>query len=133
MDSNSDQYKSLGSVGGAGSSAQPGGFVAGPQIAGKGGVRGDASTGMIGSPKAGGDVRVGGHFGQTTSAAPAASGYAQGDMFAPVGQTSDDGSQPMGSPGHGDARAGGAFGKTSKSSNAGTGFNQGDQFAAVKK
>ena len=124
MDSNSQQYKTLGSVGGAGSSATAGGFNQGNSIAG---VRatGDSSPRMAGSPKAGGDVRNGGHFGPTTSAAASGSGYNQGDQFAGTGGFTPVGPGPTGGLTHGgDVR--------SASSSAGT-FNQGDQLAAKVK
>jgi hypothetical protein len=95
MQDNAQQYKTLGSVGGAGSSATAGGYNQGNQISGIGGARGDSSSQHAGSPKAGGDVRTGGHFGPTTSAAPAG-GYAQGDTFAATGGTSKLGSAPKG-------------------------------------
>ena len=128
MQDNAQQYKTLGSVGGAGSSATPGGYNQGNQIAG---VRatGDSSPRMAGSPKAGGDVRVGGHFGPTTSAANSASGYNQGDEFAAPGGQRDSGSGPKGglSAGGNVLTGGGA------SAAAGTGYNQGDTLVASTK
>ena len=128
MDSNSQQYKTLGSVGGAGSSATAGGYNQGNMIAGVH-TRGDSSPAMIGSPKPGGDVRVGGPFGPTTSAAPAASGYAQGDQYATSGGVTDGGSGPQGGlKAGGNILTGGGA-----SAAAGTGYNQGDTLVASKK
>lgn len=128
MESNSQQYKTLGSVGGPAASATAGGYNQGNQIAG---VRatGDSSPRMAGSPKAGGDVRVGGHFGPTTDAANAASGYNQGDEFAAAGGTTDTGSPVKGGlkPGGNILTGGGA------SAAMGTGFNQGNQLVAKVK
>ena len=128
METNSQQYKTLGSVGGAGSSATAGGYNQGNQIAGVH-TRGDSSPQMAGSPKPGGDVRVGGRFGPTTSAANAASGYNQGDEFAASGGVTDTGSAPKGGlkPG-GNILTGGG-----KSAAAGTGYNQGDTLVAKAK
>ena len=95
METNSQQYKTLGSVGGAGSSATAGGYNQGAQIAGSH-ASGDSSPRMAGSPKPGGDVRMGGHFGPTTAAANAASGYNQGDQFAAAGGVTDTGKAPKG-------------------------------------
>ena len=130
MESTSQQYKTLGPVGGPGSSAQAGGFVSGPIIAGQGGVRGDSGDRLIGNPKPGGDVRNGGHFGPTTSAAPAASGYAQGDQFAMDGGISGaPGNAPKGALATGvDARTKGAG-----AASASGVYNQGMQLAAKTK
>ena len=95
METNSQQYKTLGSVGGAGSSATAGGYNQGAQIAGSH-ASGDSSPRMAGSPKSGGDVRVAGHFGSTTSAANAGTGYNQGDQFAATGGVTDTGKAPKG-------------------------------------
>lgn len=128
MDSNSQQYKTLGSVGGAGSSATPGGYNQGNQIAG---VRatGDSSPRMAGSPKSGGDVRVGGHFGPTTAAAASGSGYNQGDEFAASHESGITGSAP-----YGGAKAGGnILTGGGASAAAGTGYNQGGSMTTKVK
>jgi hypothetical protein len=80
---------------------------------------------MAGSPKAGGDVRVGGHFGPTTDAA-VVGGYNQGDQFA---ATLGDGSAVKGNlKTGGDVRNG-----PGKSAPEASGYAQGDQFAGKKK
>jgi hypothetical protein len=134
MQDNAQQYKTLGSVGGPGSSATPGGYNQGNQIAG---VRatGDSSPQMAGSPKSGGDVRMGGHFGPTTSAANSASGYNQGDEFAAAGGVTDTGNAPKGGLKGGGNILGGALDSQGnpKPSQAANGFNQGDMFAGKAK
>jgi hypothetical protein len=134
MQDNAQQYKTLGSVGGAGSSATAGGYNQGNQIAG---VRatGDSSPRMAGSPKAGGDVRVGGHFGPTASAANAASGYNQGDQFAASHESGITGSAPYGGAKAGGNILGGALDSQGnpKPAQAANGFNQGDMFAGKAK
>jgi hypothetical protein len=128
METNPERFKTLGSVGGAGSSAVAGGFSAGPMIAAQGGSRGDSSPQFVGAPKSGGDARVGGHFGSTTAAANPASGYNQGDQFAAgIGEGSQVG---MGGIKKGSSSA--LDGKGSAAASAGQ-FNQGDQFAAKVK
>ena len=133
MQDNANQYKTLGSVGGMGSSASAGGFSAGPQIAGKGGARNDSSPQMAGTPKAGGNVLVGGHFGPSTAAAPAGS-FAQGDAFA-ASKESGFGPGPVGG-----AKAGGNLMSDAldsqgnpKASQGANGYNQGDMFAGKAK
>ena len=127
METNSQQYKTLGSVGGAGSSATAGGYNQGAQIAGVH-ARGDSSPQMAGSPKSGGDARVGGHFGPTTAAANPASGYNQGDQFAAgIGEGNQVG---LGGVKKGSSSA--LDGKGSAAASAGQ-YNQGDQFAAKVK
>jgi len=136
MEDNADQFKTLGSVGGMGSSAKAGGFSAGPMIAGQGGSRGDSSPRMAGSPKSGGNVLVGGHFGPTTSPAQAADGYNQGDEFAMSKESAPFGN----SKSLGGAKAGGNLLNKAlddqgnpKAAPAQSGFAQGDMFEAKKK
>lgn len=108
--------KKLGSVGGAGSSATPGGYNQGNSIAAKGNYSGavDGIQQM--------DLRKGNAAGFGPSPAPAGTGYKQGDMFAAQkGRSSVDG-QPTVSTG--DLRGG--------SAKTGT-YNQGNQFGASKK
>jgi hypothetical protein len=133
MQDNAEQYKTLGSVGGMGSSAQAGGFSAGPNIAGKGGARGDSSPQMAGKPKSGGNVLVGGHFGPTTAAAPAGE-YGQGDMYA-ASKESGFGTGPVGGAKAGGNLLGGSLDSQGnpKASQGANGYNQGDMFAGKAK
>jgi hypothetical protein len=128
METNPEKFKTLGSIGGAGSSAVAGGFNAGPMIAAQGGSRGDSSPQFVGAPKSGGDARMGGHFGPTTGAANAGSGYNQGDQFAAgIGKGSAVGLGGVSRGG--DSRNDGDCAPAA----AGTGYSQGDQFAAKVK
>jgi len=136
MADNADQYKTLGSVGGMGSSAQAGGFSAGPLIAGKGGMRGDSSPEMGGGMKAGGNVLVGGHFGPTTKAANAETGYNQGDEFAMAKESTPFGNkEALGGAKAGGDILGGALDSQGnpKAAPAEKGYAQGDMFAGKKK
>lgn len=111
------RVKNLGSVGGAGSSATPGGYNQGLQFAAKGNYRGsvDGIKQM--------DLRQGNAAGCAPDAAPAATGYAQGDQFAAQKGRSSVTGQP--SVQTKDLRGG--------NSNPNTGYNQGNSFAANKK
>jgi hypothetical protein len=130
----SNQFVTLGSVGGAGSSATPGGYNQGNMIAGVH-AAGDSSPRMAGSIKVGGDVRVGGHFGPTTSAANPSSGYNQGDEFAMTKDTDGIGSGPKGGLKPGGNLLGTALDDQGnpKAAPGQTGYAQGDMFAGKKK
>lgn len=132
METNSQQYKTLGSVGGMGGSATPGGYNQGNQIAGVH-TRGDSSPQMAGSPKPGGNALVGGHFGPTTSAANAASGYNQGDEFAASTGTGVLGNAPKGGAKEGGNALAGSFKGVPDQAPGGSGYAQGDEFAAATK
>ena len=129
-------YKSLGPVGGAGSSAQGGGFVAGPLIAGKGNARGDSSPQGGGNLKAGGDVRMSTFEGVGVPQAAPAGQFAQGDMYAAQGGARGDSARGTGagSPREGgDVRNGLPGVKGVPTASQSGEYNQGDQFAASKK
>lgn len=135
MKDNSQQFVTLGSVGGMGGSATPGGYNQGNMIAG---VRatGDSSPRMAGKISAGGDVRVGGHFGPTTSLA-AEGGYNQGDMFTATSEAGFGGTatgQLGGAKAGGDVRVTPLDAKGNpKAAPAASGYAQGDMFAGSKK
>jgi hypothetical protein len=130
METNSQQYKTLGSVGGMGGTATAGGYNQGNQIAGVH-ARGDSSPQMAGSPKSGGNAMVGGHFGPTTGAANAASGYNQGDSFA--ASAGDGKAVGLGGVKKGGNALNGAFPGGPDQAPGGSGYAQGDEYAATTK
>ena len=129
MQDNSAQCVNLGSVGGRAASATAGAFSAGTQIAGTGGVRGDTGGRLVGSIKAGGDVRVSTFAGSSAPSAAPAGAYAQGDQFAAVGGTTASGSAPKG----GLTRGGDARTKGAGAASASGVYNQGMTLTAKTK
>ena len=130
MENNSQQVKTLGSVGGMAATATPGGYNQGNMIAGKAGQRGDSSPQMAGNPKNGGNALVAGHFGPSTGPAPAGQ-FGQGDMFAAgMGEGSAVG---MGGVKKGGNVLNGAFPGGPDQAPGGSGYAQGDEYAATTK
>ena len=121
------QNKNLGSVGGAGSSATPGGYNQGLQFAAEGGFSFSKAKGQGGMANATQmDLRKGNAAGSTNAGLAAKGGYNQGGMFAAAGgftasqALSEINARPMGCA----SETGGKH-----SAKEASGYNQGTMFA----
>lgn len=121
------QDKNLGSVGGAGSSATPGGYNQGLQFAAEGGFnfsKAKSQGGMSSATQM--DLRKGNAAGSTNAGIAAKGGYNQGDMFAMQdGYTASQALSDI------NARSMGRASETggNHSAKEASGYNQGTMFA----